>query len=65
MMDSKTIEYGLKALKNDFVAEALIHPWEYLEKIADNHSVEFSITQDMDLKDKLQNMNIEIVSHSF
>ena len=65
MMDSKTVEYGLKVLKNNFIAEALIHPCEYSSEITDNHSIEFSITQDTDLKNKIQNMDIEIVSHSF
>ena len=65
MMDSNTIRYGLKALKNDFVAEALIHPCKYSEDFSDNHSVEFSITQDVALKDEIQKMNIDIVNHSF
>lgn len=62
MMDSKTIEYGLKALKKDFLAEALIHPCDYTELINDNHYQEFLITQDNELKNKISQMGIEIVN---
>lgn len=64
MMDNKTIEYGLRALKNDFVAEALIHPCDYDELKYDNHYTEFLITQNKDLKDKILEMGIELSNHS-
>lgn len=65
MMDNMTIEYGLKALKSDFVAEALIHPCYYDETIPDSHHFEFLITQNEDLKTKIENMGISITNHYF
>ena len=65
LMDEKTIEYGLKALKGNFVAEALIHPCKYEEEISDSHAAEFGATQSTVLKKAIENMNIEITSYSF
>ena len=64
MMDEKTVEYGLKAMKDDFLAEALIHPCDYKEKIFDSHYTEFLITQSENLKNNIEKMGIEIVNHS-
>lgn len=64
MMNSEAVEYGLKALEGDFIAEALIHPCKYEKQITDSHSVEFLITKDVELKEKIKNMNIEIINHS-
>lgn len=63
LMDEDTIKYGLKALKNDFVAEALIHPCKYEEAISDSHSTEFFATQSTSLKKAIEDMNIEITNH--
>ena len=65
IMDEKTIEYGLKALKDNFVAECLIHPCKYNENISDSHSTEFYATQSSMLKNAIENMNIEITNYSF
>lgn len=63
MMDDMTIEYGLKVLKNkDFIAEALIHPCNYL--IKDEHYIEFLITQSENLKNKISEMDIKIINHN-
>ena len=64
MMDTKTIEYGLKTLKEDFVAEALIHPCDYEEQLFDSHYTEFLITQSEELKNKIEELGIEIINHS-
>ena len=64
MMDEKTVEYGLKALKDDFLAEALIHPCDYEKQSSDSHYTEFLITQSEELKNKIDKMGIEIVNHS-
>lgn len=65
MMDSTTIEYGLKALKNDCVAEALIHPCKYDELNNDSHHYEYLITQDKDLGNKINKFGFELVNHSY
>ena len=65
MMNDMTIEYGLKALKGDFLAEALIHPCDYNEPSTDSHYTEFLITQNKDLITKISDMGIEITNHSF
>ena len=65
MMDEMTVEYGLKALNSDdFVAEALIHPCDYDESVQDSHYTEFLITQNEGLKNKISEMDIELISHN-
>ena len=65
MMNEMTVEYGLKALNNDdFVAEALIHPCDYDESVQDSHYTEFLITQNESLKNKISEMDIELISHN-
>ena len=65
LMDEDTIKYGLKALKNDFVAEALIHPCKYEKDISDSHATEFLASKSKALKTEIENMNIEIINHTF
>ena len=64
MMNDMCIKYGLKALKNDFLAEALIHPCDF-DKITDSHYTEYLITQNEELLKDIQKMGIEITNHSF
>ena len=64
MMDETTIEYGLKALKNECIAEALIHPCKYEELINDSHHFEYMLTQNQELKDKIAKMNFTMINHS-
>ena len=59
MMDDMTLEYGLKALNKDCIVETLIHPCKYDTEIEDSHSKEFLITQNLELKEKIQNMGIQ------
>ena len=64
MMESITVEYGLKSLKNKegIVAEALIHPCDY--EMRDSHYTEFLITQDAELKKSAEDMGFKISNHS-
>lgn len=68
MMDDKTILQGLSVIKEnvkeDTIVEALIHPCNYSQEISKNqHQTEFMITQNMDLKDKIQRLGFEIVNY--
>jgi predicted glycoside hydrolase/deacetylase ChbG (UPF0249 family) len=65
MMDDKTILKGLSAIKKDAVVEALIHPCSVSrQNIQDSHQIEFMITQNLDLKDKIQRLGFEIVNYT-
>ena len=64
MMESMTLEYGLKALKKDCLAEALIHPCKYEQVIEDSHHYEYLATQDKDLESKITDMGFELSNHS-
>ena len=65
MMDEKAIEYGLSAIKENVTVEALIHPCSFFEsKLHDSqHQIEFNITQNKDLKDKIERMGFEITNY--
>lgn len=64
MMNSLAISYGLMAIKYDrVVAEALIHPCRYEDGTIDNHFVEFQITKNQKLKDKIENIGFEITNY--
>lgn len=64
MMNSLAISYGLMAIKQDDVTvEALIHPCRYEEGTIDNHFVEFQITKNMKLKEKIENLGFEITNY--
>lgn len=64
MMDDKTVLAGLSAIKEDAVVEALIHPCKYPEnKPKDQHEIEFEITQNKDLKDKIERLGFEITNY--
>ena len=64
MMNSLAISYGLMAIKQDDVTvEALIHPCRYEDGTIDNHFVEFQITKNMKLKEKIENLGFEITNY--
>lgn len=65
LMDDKTIYQGLAAIKEDGIAEALIHPCSFSDKKMQKtqRQKEFEITQNMDLKDKIQRLGFEIVNY--
>lgn len=63
MMDSDAIEYGLKALDEECITEALIHPCKYNNCIKDSHTKEFSITQNMTLKDTIVRLGFDLTNY--
>ena len=64
MMDNKTIEYGLKALNTDCLAECLIHPCKFDKPREDSHHYEYLATINEDLKEKITEFGFELVNHS-
>lgn len=63
MMDEKTIYHGLLNVKDEnAIVEALIHPCYYENKTIYLQK-EFMITQNMDLKDKIQRLGFDIVNY--
>lgn len=62
MMDEMAIEYGLKALDDDCLAEALIHPCSYSTRKNNQHYREFLITQNKELENRILRMGFEITS---
>ncbi len=64
MMDSSTIEYGLKTLDKDCIAEALIHPCKYDIINQDSHHFEYLSTIDNNLKNKIKEFEFELINHS-
>lgn len=64
MMDNKTLLEGLSSIKEDAVVEALIHPCNFGGlKPKNHHQIEFMITQNLDLKDKIQRLGFEITNY--
>lgn len=65
MMDEKTLEYGLMAVKEDAVVEALIHPCNFANNkmIKNQHHVEFGITQNVELQNKIQRQGFQITNY--
>lgn len=63
MMDSDAIEYGLKNIEEECIVEALIHPCKYNSSIKNSHTKEFSITQNMTLKDTINRLGFEITNY--
>lgn len=62
MMDMNTIKYGLRAINEDSLTEALIHPCKYDNAKKDSHTKEFAITQNMDLNSKIKKLGFEITN---
>ena len=65
MMDSNTIEYGLRKIKTrkDCIVEALIHPCLYDKTNKDYHYYEFLTTIDTNLKQKIDDMNFKVTNY--
>ncbi len=64
MMNSLAISYGLMAIKeDDITVEALIHPCRYEDGTINNHFVEFQITKNLKLKEKIENLGFEITNY--
>lgn len=63
MMDSSTVEYGLKNQDGECITEALIHPCCYSQNIKNSHTDEFSLTLDKKLEDKIRRSGFEITNY--
>ena len=63
MMDSDTIECGLKPLGDDTIVEALIHPCKYDNYIKNSHTDEYLITLDSSLKNEIIRMGYDITNY--
>lgn len=63
MMDSDAIEYGLDGLDEDCIVEGIIHPCKYSNSTKNSHTKEFSITQNMKLKDTISRFGFNITSY--
>lgn len=63
MMDSAAVEYGLKGIEEECIVEALIHPCKYDNLTKDSHTKEFSITQNLMLKDTITRLGFEITNY--
>lgn len=64
LMDAMAVEYGLKAIEGDCIAEALIHPCNYtVSHHKDQHYNEFLITQNKSLKDKINRLGFELTNY--
>lgn len=63
LMDNLTVEYGLAAIENDCIAEAVIHPCNYTVSNKNKNYTEFLITQNKELKDKISRLGFEITNY--
>ena len=63
MMDADAIEYGLQAIEEECIVEALIHPCKYNNATRDSHTKEFSITQNKTLQDTINRLGFEITNY--
>lgn len=63
IMDDLTVEYGLKAIEDSHITEALIHPCHYATSKKNQHYTEFLITQNKALKDKIARLGFEITNY--
>ena len=63
LMDDLTIEYGLRAIEDSHITEALIHPCHYATSNKNQHYTEFLITQNKALKDKIARLVFKITNY--
>jgi predicted glycoside hydrolase/deacetylase ChbG (UPF0249 family) len=64
MMDSLALSYGIMAVNYDNVTvESLIHPCRYEDGTIDNHFVEYQLTKNKKLKEKIERMGFEITNY--
>lgn len=66
LMDDNTLFYGLSAIDKDVTVEALIHPCHFTDAKQNKnnqHYKEFLITQNRDLKYKIERMGFEITNY--
>lgn len=63
MMDEQTILEGLRSFNKDAVVEALIHPCNFGVGVKHPRQIEFLITQNLDLKSKIQHLGFDITNY--
>lgn len=65
LMDTKSLEYGLKTLtdEDNITIECAINPCSYLRNINNSRSLEFKMSQDKILEDTIRRMGFEITNH--
>lgn len=63
MMNSATIEQGLKVLEEDCIVETVIHPKKYNNSTKDWHTREFGLTQNLTLKDTISRLGFDITNY--
>lgn len=63
LMDKRTVRYGLEAIEDGGIAEALIHPCKYNYKTKNQHNTEYKITQNKKLEDKIKRLGFEITNY--
>lgn len=63
MMDSNIIKLGLRKIGCCNITEALIHPCKYDVIKDDSHSLEYAITKDMELKEKIRNLGFDLTNY--
>lgn len=63
MMDSDAIKYGLEAIEEESITEALIHPCKYNNTTKNSHTKEFSITQNKTLQDTIKRLGFDITNY--
>lgn len=61
MMSQDTIQAGLRNLNCEII-ECIIHPCKYENKENNSHAIEFGITQNLDLKTYIENIDYKITN---
>ena len=66
MMTGLTVSYGISAVKHksNITLETLIHPCRYEEGTIDNHFVEYQITRNERLKNKIEELGFEMTNYA-
>lgn len=64
MMNSDSIEQGLKILEEDCIVETVINPKKYNNSTKDWHTREFGLTQNLTLKDTISRLGFDITNYT-
>jgi hypothetical protein len=51
-------------MNKDCLAEALIHPCDYEDDTKNNHTMEFDLTQNEDLREFIKEIGFELSNHT-
>lgn len=63
LMDNQTVEFGLQAIEDGGITEALIHPCLYTDDTKNQHLREYKITQNKNLEDSIKRLGFEITNY--